>query len=231
MAKNKEKTNEESIILEGDFQEAILLSEEEHQRIKTIKDIEAHTEETAKLLSSVKSTLNSSISSIKSCLPVLIEQMDHAEGLPLPEYKSEDAAGMDLMAATNEDIIIEPGKVEMIPTGIKIKLPTSADNSIYDANPLAYQAEIRPRSGLAYKHSISIINTPGTIDADYRGEIKVLLVNFGDKPFTVSRGDRIAQMVVTTYEYVSWRKVDKIEEDTVRGSGGFDSTGHKLEDK
>lgn len=131
---------------------------------------------------------------------------------PLPAYETAHAAGMDLRAFTSEQIILKPLQRLLIPTGLHIELP------------IGYEAQIRPRSGLAYKHGISIVNSPGTIDADYRGEIKVLLVNLSDTDFVINDGDRIAQMVVAKHETVSWANVTELS-DTTRGEGGYGHTG------
>ncbi|QXU41733.1 dUTP diphosphatase [Pedobacter sp. D749] len=131
---------------------------------------------------------------------------------PLPQYETAHAAGMDLRAAITEDIILKPLQRLLVPTGLFIELP------------IGYEAQIRPRSGLAYKHGISIVNSPGTIDADYRGEIKVLLVNLSDTDFKIVDGDRIAQMVVAKHETVSWQPVTTLGE-TARGEGGYGHTG------
>jgi len=131
---------------------------------------------------------------------------------PLPQYETAHAAGMDLRAAITEEIILKPLQRLLVPTGLFIELPTG------------YEAQIRPRSGLAYKHGISIVNSPGTIDADYRGEIKVLLVNLSDTDFKIVNGDRIAQMVVAKHETVNWQPVTELGE-TVRGEGGYGHTG------
>ncbi|MGM9479068.1 dUTP diphosphatase [Pedobacter sp. GSP4] len=131
---------------------------------------------------------------------------------PLPQYETTHAAGMDLRAAIAEEIILKPLQRLLVPTGLFIELP------------VGYEAQIRPRSGLAYKHGISIVNAPGTIDADYRGEVKVLLVNLSDTDFKIVNGDRIAQMVVAKHETVSWNAVDELGE-TARGEGGYGHTG------
>lgn len=133
-------------------------------------------------------------------------------GHPLPQYETAHAAGMDLRAAIAEEIILKPLQRLLVPTGLFIELP------------IGYEAQIRPRSGLAYKHGISIVNAPGTIDADYRGEIKVLLVNLSDTDFKILNGDRIAQMVVAKHETVNWHEVDILGE-TDRGEGGYGHTG------
>jgi len=142
-----------------------------------------------------------------------IHRLPHAEDLPLPEYASGGAAGVDLRAAVNEEVWMASGKTKAIPTGLQIALPEG------------FEAQVRPRSGLALKHSIGVLNSPGTIDSDYRGEIKVIITNFGPEPFVIKRGDRIAQMVVTRYERIEWSPVENLSE-TVRGEGGFGHTGH-----
>ncbi len=131
---------------------------------------------------------------------------------PLPSYATSLSAGMDLKADIDEAVVLGPLQRAMIPTGLFIALPRGSE------------AQIRPRSGLAAKNGITVINSPGTIDADYRGEIKVLLVNLSDEPFTVNPGERIAQMVVARHEQVEWDEVEILDE-TVRGAGGFGSTG------
>ncbi|ATP57915.1 dUTP diphosphatase [Pedobacter ginsengisoli] len=133
-------------------------------------------------------------------------------GHPLPQYETEHAAGMDLRAFIETEITIKPLQRVLIPTGLHIEIP------------VGYEAQIRPRSGLAYKHGISIVNAPGTIDADYRGELKVLLVNLSDTDFVVNDGDRIAQMVIAKHETVSWKPVGELG-DTTRGAGGYGHTG------
>lgn len=145
-------------------------------------------------------------------LTVAITKMDHAQELNLPHYATDGAAGMDLQAAMTTPMTLEPGARDLIPTGLQIALP------------LGFEAQIRPRSGLAYKHGISVINSPGTIDSDYRGEIKVILGNLGTEPFTIEPGMRIAQMVIAKHEIVEWNQVSNLDE-TTRGSGGFGSTG------
>ena len=131
---------------------------------------------------------------------------------PLPMYQSEDAAGLDLPAAVGEDVVIEPGKRALIGTGWSFAIPRG------------FEAQVRPRSGLALRHGVTVLNTPGTVDADYRGEVKVVLANFGDEPFTVRRGDRIAQLVVAPVAKVSLTVVASLDE-TSRGGGGYGSTG------
>lgn len=141
-----------------------------------------------------------------------IVKLHHAEGLNLPYYATAQSAGMDLIAAVTEPIIIEPSKIAVVPTGIAIALPEG------------FEAQIRPRSGLAANFGITVLNAPGTVDADYRGEIKVILINHGSRSFTVERGARIAQMVLAKYERVVLNEVSSLS-DTVRGSNGFGSTG------
>ncbi|RMG76816.1 MAG: dUTP diphosphatase [Bacteroidetes bacterium] len=131
---------------------------------------------------------------------------------PLPEYKTPLSAGMDLMAFLDKPIIIEPGERKLIPTGLIIELPPG------------YEAQVRPRSGMALKHGITVLNTPGTIDADYRGEIGVILINLSQEAFEIKNGDRIAQLVIAKHEHVTWEKSLFVTE-TERGSGGFGSTG------
>lgn len=133
-------------------------------------------------------------------------------GMALPQYETAHAAGMDMRAFVESEIIIKPLQRILIPTGLHIELP------------VGFEAQIRPRSGLAYKHGISIVNAPGTIDADYRGEIKVLLINLSDADFVVQNGDRIAQMVIAKHETVQWDSVEELS-DTDRGAGGYGHTG------
>lgn len=133
---------------------------------------------------------------------------------PAPAYATEMSAGMDLKADITEPIVLAPLCRAMVPTGLSIALPKGTE------------AQIRPRSGLAAKHGITVLNAPGTIDADYRGEIKVILVNLSDTPFTINPGERIAQMVVARYEHVEWEETESLNE-TERGVGGFGSTGLK----
>jgi dUTP pyrophosphatase len=143
---------------------------------------------------------------------VAITTLPHAEMLGLPAYATEHAAGMDLCAAVSNDMVIEPGKRALVPTGLAIALPEG------------FEAQVRPRSGLALKHGITVLNSPGTIDADYRGEVQVILANLGAEPFTVTRGMRIAQMVIAPYTRVTWNEVAELP-GSARGGGGFGSTG------
>ena len=147
-----------------------------------------------------------------SDLRIEIRRLPHAADLPLPSYATALAAGMDLCAAVDKDVVIAPGDRAAVPTGYMIALPDG------------YEAQVRPRSGLALKHGITLPNSPGTIDADYRGEIAVIVMNAGRESFTVTRGMRIAQMVVAPVIRVAWREVETLSE-TVRGAGGFGSTG------
>jgi len=131
---------------------------------------------------------------------------------PLPSYQTDHAAGMDLHAQLEADISLKPLERVLVPTGLYMELP------------VGYEAQIRPRSGMAYKHGITVLNSPGTIDADYRGEVKVLLVNLSNDTFTIQHGDRIAQMIVAAHAQVSWEETDLLGE-TKRGAGGYGSTG------
>jgi len=143
---------------------------------------------------------------------VLIKQLPGSEDLPLPRYMTPHAAGMDLYAALDADIVLAPGERALVPAGIAIALPEG------------FEAQIRPRSGLAAAHGITLLNAPGTIDADYRGEIKIIMANLGQEPFTVRRGERIAQMVVAPVAAAQLNVVEDLPE-TGRGSGGFGHTG------
>lgn len=143
-------------------------------------------------------------------LPVRI--LPHGAGLALPAYQTADSAGLDLVAAVEAEMVLQPGERALVPTGLAIALPSG------------YEAQIRPRSGLAFKHGMTVLNSPGTVDADYRGEVKVLMINLGQEPFTVKRGERIAQMVVAPVTQIAWQPVEDLDE-TARGVGGFGSTG------
>lgn len=145
-------------------------------------------------------------------ITVAVTRLPHGAGLELPAYATAHAAGVDLLAAIDKDVVLPPGGRALIPTGLAIALPEG------------YEAQVRPRSGLALKHGITLPNSPGTIDADYRGEVGVILANLGSEPFTVTRGMRIAQMVVAPVTTLTWREVEKLPE-TARGTGGFGSTG------
>ncbi len=143
---------------------------------------------------------------------VAIKRLPNAKDLPLPAYQTSQSAGMDLCAAIDTDVIIAPGRHTIIPTGFSIALPAG------------FEAQVRPRSGLAAKNGVTVLNSPGTIDADYRGEVSVILINHGSEAFTVSRGLRIAQLVIAPVRTVMWEEKDSLE-DTARGAGGFGSTG------
>ena len=143
---------------------------------------------------------------------VKVVRLPHAAGLPLPAYQSEGAAGLDLLAAVDNAVRLGPGKRALIPTGLVLELPAG------------FEAQVRPRSGLALRSGITVLNSPGTIDSDYRGEVKVLLVNLGDEPFSIARGERIAQLVVQRVERATLVEADEIAA-TRRGAGGFGSTG------
>lgn len=132
--------------------------------------------------------------------------------VPLPAYATDGSAGMDIFSAVDRPLTVQPGETVLVPTGFSIELPQG------------FEAQIRPRSGLAIKQNIGLMNAPGTIDSDYRGEVKVVLTNFGKEEFIINRGDRIAQMVIARYERIEWELSDSLN-DTVRGAGGFGSTG------
>jgi dUTP pyrophosphatase len=143
-----------------------------------------------------------------------VKRLPHGEGLPLPTYQSQHAAGLDVVAAVPRDapVTLEPGARALIPTGFALEIP------------VGYEAQVRPRSGLAIKHGVTLLNSPGTIDADYRGELMVIMVNHGAEPFSVSRGDRIAQLIVAAVSHVEIAEVEVLGA-TARGQGGFGSTG------
>ena len=145
-------------------------------------------------------------------IEVSVSQKESCKDMPLPRYMSDYASGMDLLAAVDEEIVLLPGEIKLIPTGIHIELPPG------------FEAQVRPRSGLALKKGISIVNSPGTIDADYRGEIGVILINLGKEPVTIVRGDRIAQMVFQEVIRADLKGVAELNE-TMRSTGGFGHTG------
>ena len=151
---------------------------------------------------------------MSTTVAVELQRLNHAEGLPLPAYQTAEAAGLDLMAAVpeSEPLTLAPGKHALVPTGLAIALPAG------------YEAQVRPRSGLAAKHGVTVLNSPGTIDADYRGEIKVILINHADTPFVIKRGERIAQMVIAPVIQANLVPVATLSA-TNRGAGGFGSTG------
>ncbi|MEC7623698.1 MAG: dUTP diphosphatase [Pseudomonadota bacterium] len=143
-------------------------------------------------------------------IAVQLKRLPHGEGLALPAYATDGAAGMDVLAA--EDATIAPGQRHAVATGLSVAIPAG------------YEIQVRPRSGLALKHGITVPNTPGTIDSDYRGELKVILINYGAEDFAIARGDRVAQLVLAPLTQATWDEVDRLD-DTARGSGGFGSTG------
>jgi len=143
---------------------------------------------------------------------VSVQRLAHGADLPLPTYATAQSAGLDLMAAVKDEVTLAPGARQLIPTGLAIALPAG------------FEAQVRPRSGFALKYGITVLNSPGTIDADYRGEVQVLLINQGAQPFIIRRGDRIAQMVVAPVTQIAWNIVERLDE-TERGSGGYGSTG------
>lgn len=144
---------------------------------------------------------------------IAVEIMRHAEGLALPAYATAGAAGMDAVAAVDRDLVLAPGERVPVPTGLKLAIPDG------------YELQVRPRSGLALKHLLTVPNSPGTIDSDYRGELMILLANLGDAPVTITRGMRIAQLIVAPVVRGRWVVVDTVTADTLRGAGGFGSTG------
>ena len=143
-------------------------------------------------------------------VPVQVKRLPHGEGLELPDYATDGAAGMDVLSA--EALTLAPGARHAVATGLALAIPAG------------FEVQVRPRSGLALKHGITVPNTPGTIDSDYRGELKVILINHGNEPFEVRRGDRIAQLVLAPVTRAAWQVVEELDE-TVRGEGGFGSTG------
>ena len=143
-------------------------------------------------------------------IKVEVKRLPHGEGLPLPAYATAGSAGMDIVSA--EDVTIAPGSRHPVATGLSVAIPQG------------YEIQVRPRSGLAFKHGITVPNTPGTIDSDYRGELKVLLINHGPDDFAIARGDRVAQLVLAPVVQAAWDEVDELDA-TERGSGGFGSTG------
>ena len=143
-------------------------------------------------------------------VPVLVKRLPHGEGLDLPGYATAGAAGMDVLSA--EDVTLAPGGRHAVATGLAMAIPPG------------FEIQVRPRSGLALKHGITVPNTPGTIDSDYRGELKVIMINLGAEPFAIRRGDRVAQLVLAPVVQAGWLEVDELD-DTARGAGGFGSTG------
>lgn len=147
---------------------------------------------------------------LQNDVPVRVKRLPHGEGLDLPRYATDGAAGMDVLAA--EDVTLPPGGRHAVATGLALAIPDG------------YEIQVRPRSGLALKHGISLPNTPGTIDSDYRGELKIIMINLGEAAFAISRGDRIAQLVLAPVVRAAWNEVADLD-DTARGAGGFGSTG------
>ena len=143
---------------------------------------------------------------------VLLQRLPHGADLPLPAYETEGAAGLDLRAAIAEAVTLAPGARTLVPTGLAMQLPAG------------FEGQVRPRSGLALRHGVTVLNAPGTVDSDYRGEVSVVLINHGDEPFTVTRGDRIAQLVVAPVTHARLSEVAALDE-TERGAGGYGSTG------
>jgi len=143
---------------------------------------------------------------------VALKRLPHGADLALPGYATEQSAGLDLLAAVEAEVVLLPGERRLVPSGIAIALPAGLE------------AQVRPRSGLALKHGVTVLNSPGTVDADYRGEIGVILINLGQEPFTVRRGDRIAQLVIASHVQARWNVVEALD-DSTRGAGGFGSTG------
>ena len=147
---------------------------------------------------------------MNSAVRVEVKRLPHGEDLPLPAYATSGAAGMDVVSA--EDVVIAPGARHAVATGLALAIPEG------------FEIQVRPRSGLALKHGITVPNTPGTIDSDYRGELKVILINHGTEPFTIARGDRVAQLVLAPVVQAAWDEVEALDA-TTRGAGGFGSTG------
>ena len=145
-------------------------------------------------------------------VPLRVKRLEGSKDMALPSYETEGASGLDLRAAVDGELTLQPGEIKLVPTGLSISLPSG------------YEAQVRPRSGLALKHGVGMVNTPGTIDSDYRGEIGLVLINWGKAPFVIKRGDRIAQMVVTRVSRALVQEVDQLET-TERGEGGFGHSG------
>jgi len=145
-------------------------------------------------------------------MQITVRRLDHNRDLPLPRYETAGAAGMDLLAAVTSDVVLQPGARAIIPTGLQMAIPAG------------FEVQVRPRSGLAAKNGVTVLNSPGTIDSDYRGEIGVILINHGAEPFTITRGSRIAQMVIASVTQGTLVEADTLDA-TARGAGGFGSTG------
>jgi dUTP pyrophosphatase len=145
-------------------------------------------------------------------MKVRIRRLPAARDLPLPSHASPGSAGFDLRAAVEDELVLRPGERLLVPTGIVLEIPPG------------WEGQVRPRSGLALRHGLGLVNAPGTIDSDYRGEVGVILINLGDAPYSLKRGDRIAQLVISRVEPIEWEEADSLE-DSHRGEGGFGSTG------
>jgi dUTP pyrophosphatase len=143
---------------------------------------------------------------------IKFKRLDDSADLPLPCYESEGSSGMDIRACVKDDVILQPGQIKLIPTGLAVSIP------------FGYEAQMRPRSGLSLKHGIGFVNSPGTIDSDYRGEIGIIMINWGESPFTIRRGDRIAQMIISKVCRADIAE-EKMLDDTLRGGGGFGHSG------
>ncbi|MCP4682658.1 MAG: dUTP diphosphatase [Desulfobacterales bacterium] len=145
-------------------------------------------------------------------IPIKITRLHDNQNIPLPDYESDGSSGMDIRADIKESILLKPGEIKLIPTGLAVSIPPG------------FEAQIRPRSGLALKHGIGMVNSPGTIDSDYRGEIGIIMINWGTGPFTINGGDRIAQMIISKVYHADFIEVDDLDS-TLRGQGGFGHTG------
>jgi len=145
-------------------------------------------------------------------MKIAVRRLDHAHGLPLPEPASPGSAGVDLRAAVEDEVVLRPGERMAVPTGLVVEIPSG------------FEGQVRPRSGLALRHGVTLANPPGTIDSDYRGEVKVLLMHLGEEPLTIRRGDRVAQLVLARVEWVEWVESEELGA-SERGVGGFGSTG------
>jgi dUTP pyrophosphatase len=146
---------------------------------------------------------------------IAIQRLAHAQDLPLPAYATAGAAGLDLLAAVESELVLAPGRYAAVPTGIALALPEG------------FEAQVRPRSGLALRHGVTVLNAPGTIDSDYRGEVTAILINHGSESFTVARGMKVAQLVIAAHARVGWNETSVLES-TSRGAAGFGSTGLKV---
>jgi len=143
---------------------------------------------------------------------IKVKRLEGSADLPLPDYETEGSSGMDIRASVKEPVLMEPGEIKLIPTGLAVSIPQG------------YEGQIRPRSGLAFKYGVGLVNSPGTIDSDYRGEISIIMINWGEKPFTIKRGDRIAQMIISKVYRADLLEIDDLDS-TKRGEGGFGHSG------